>query len=83
MSNEMREAVRIALVNLEIDNGEGGFYRLLELLDFSGENQARIVVSALADAAIAAARPHIEREGLPVLAGRWPPPPEPANHEKG
>lgn len=38
-----------------ISTGEGGvFPRLFDLLDFSGENQARLLVNGLAQAAIAA-----------------------------
>ncbi len=62
MSRDLREEVARALTDLEIDNGEGGRYRLFELLDFSGENQTRIVIKAIADAALTAARPVIERE---------------------
>jgi hypothetical protein len=62
MKDDLREAVMAALTCLEIDNGEGGKYRLFELLDFSGENQTRIVIRTLADAAIAAARPVIGEE---------------------
>jgi hypothetical protein len=62
MSDALREAVARALTDLEIDNGEGGQYRLFELLDFSGENQTRIVIKAIADAALREAIPRIERE---------------------
>lgn len=60
------EAVARALADLEIDNGEGGKYRLFELLDFSGENQTRVVIRTIAQAALSAARPFIAAEWQPI-----------------
>ncbi len=54
---ELREIVARAMRETAIDNGEGDQYCLLDLLGFSGENQAHIVVNALANAAIDAMWP--------------------------
>ena len=52
VARAMREAV--------LTDGEGNTYRLFDLLDFSGENKAHMVVNQLAAAALSAAAPGIE-----------------------
>lgn len=46
------ERVAKVMRELAIDSGEGGEHRIFDLLGFSGENQAHIVVNALALAAM-------------------------------
>ena len=51
----LREAVARAMKDAHIHDDEGPMLRLFDLLGFSGENKANMVVNALADAAIAVA----------------------------
>lgn len=57
-----------AMQNVVIEDDEGEFPRLFDLLDYSGENKARTVTHGLASAAVYAAAPHVIRAAIEALA---------------
>lgn len=66
--------VATALQEARLCDGEGNFYRLFDLLDFSGENKARMITDQLAKAAIDALQSipePLSDEGVSAELRQW------------